>query len=54
MKLGGVKTEGTQKRPKAALDAGEGFVDREMFAQMRLSLEPDILRGILLWGIGRK
>ena len=54
MELGGGKTERTQKRKEAAFDMGEGLVDRKVLAQMCLPFEPDILRGILLWSIGRK
>src|SRR5207244_2055644 len=37
-----LKTEAAQKRRETLLDMGKGFVDRNMFAQMRLALEPEV------------
>ena len=43
-----------QKLREAALDLGEGFVDRKMFAEILFALEPDFFGRILLRGVGGK
>ena len=35
-------------------DLGKGFIEGKLLAEMRFAFEPDVLGGILLWGIGGK
>src|SRR5215208_1752331 len=48
------KVERIEKGGEAAFHLGKGFVQRKLLAQMRLALEPHVLRRILLRGIGSK
>ena len=48
------KTERIQEFREAALHLGEGFVDRKMFAEILLGLEPNVFGRILLRSIGGK
>src|SRR5215510_247095 len=48
------KAERIEKGGKATLDLGKGFIQRKLFAQMGLALEPHVFDRILFWRIGGK
>src|SRR5262245_32375416 len=49
-----IKIETSQKCSEALLNLSKSFVESEMLTQVSLPLEPQLLRGILLRGVGRK
>jgi hypothetical protein len=49
-----IKIETSQKCSEAWLNLSKSFVESEMLTQVSLPLEPQLLRGILLRGVGRK
>ena len=52
--FGGVEVEPLEELPEAVADLGERFVERKMFAEVILPLEPQVFCRVLFRGVGSK
>ena len=52
--FGGLEVEPLEELPEAVADLGERFVERKMFAEVILPLEPQVFCRVLFRGVGSK